>query len=458
MSTRKRARTAYRFVVIGLRFTPLLLVLLRDRKRFFVFGSPRDVSEEGHRRRAERLLEIFLSLGPTFIKFGQVLSTRPDALPEVYTEVLSKLQDDVPPADWEDVRAVIKEDVGDPKVRFSRFEREPISGASIGQVHVAYARGHKLAVKVLRPGVRQRIEADLRVVEATLPYLLRFSKEGQRYTLSNLADQFKEAIREETDYEREARSVMEIRSNLSDDPNVVVPRVVDELSGERVITMEYVEGTKITDVRTLRSRGVDPSEVARNLQDAYIQMILEDGLFHADPHPGNLAVKGDGRVVFYDFGIIGRIDDETRNLIIDLYVAISKGDIDNMINTFIDMDALDPEIDRHLARRMFNLMLENMQGKDIDDERAEDLFNEVQDEMYEFPMRVPREFALLIRTSTMLEGVCYTLNPEFDFIPGVRDYVVSKRMGPAGEAVVNFALAVDDSVKGFFSWLPVEVR
>ena len=457
LRARERIYTVYRLVVIAVRFTPIALVFLRDNKRFLLFGGERDVSEEGHRRRAEKLLATFLSLGPTFIKFGQVLSTRPDALPEVYTEVLSQLQDDVPPAEWEDVRRVIAEDIGDPERVFTRFEKEPISGASIGQVHVAERGGEKYAVKVLRPGVRGRIEADLRVIEATLPLVLRFADEGQRFTLSNVADQFREAIREETDYAREARSVMEIRENLRDEP-VVVPEVVEELSTDRVITMEYVEGTKITDVQTLRARGINPTRVVRDLQRAYIQMVLEDGVFHADPHPGNLAVDAKGRVIFYDFGIVGRITDETRNGIFDFYVALSRHDVDNMINAFMDMGALDPDVDRKLARRMFDMVLESIRGKDIDEERAQDLFDEFQDDMYDFPLRIPRDLALMVRTSTLLDGVCYTLDEEFDFFPAVREYVVSKRLGPTGEAVLGVATAVDTAVRNVFSRLPVEYR
>ena len=454
---RERVYTAYRLAVIAVAFAPLGLVFLRDRKRFILFGGSRDVSEETHRKRAEILLNKFLSLGPTFIKFGQVLSTRPDALPEAYTETLSKLQDDVPPAPYDEVRKVLESDIGDPERVFTRFEREPISGASIGQVHVAERGGERYAVKILRPGVRDRIETDLRVIESTLPLVLRFAKEGQRFTLSNLADQFKEAIREETDYGREARSVEMIRENLSDEP-VVVPRVVDELSSDRVITMEYVEGTKITDVESLRSQNIDPSRVVGDLQRAYIQMILEDGVFHADPHPGNLAVTPDGRVVFYDFGIVGRVSDETRDGIFDFYVAISRNDVDNMINAFIDMGALDPDVDREIARRMFNLMLDNVRGREIDDERVEDLIDELQEEMYEFPMRVPRDLALLFRTTTVLEGIFYTLDDDYDFFPVIRDYLVRKRMGPVGRTVVNAAVTADRLISRFVSMLPQRTR
>jgi predicted unusual protein kinase regulating ubiquinone biosynthesis (AarF/ABC1/UbiB family) len=457
LRVRERVYTAYRLAVIAVAFAPLGLVFLRDRKRFILFGGSRDVPEETHRKRAETLLNKFLSLGPTFIKFGQVLSTRPDVVPDAYTETLSKLQDDVPPAPYDEVRKVLEADIGDPERVFTRFEREPISGASIGQVHVAKRGGERYAVKVLRPGVRDRIETDLRVIESTLPIVLRFAKEGQRFTLSNLADQFKEAIREETDYGSEARSVEMIRENLSDEP-VVVPRVVEELSSDRVITMEYVEGTKITDVESLRSQNIDPSRVVGDLQRAYIQMILEDGVFHADPHPGNLAVTPDGRVVFYDFGIVGRVSDETRDGIFDFYVAISRNDVGNMINAFIDMGALDPEVDREIARRMFNLMLDNVRGREIDDERVEDLIDELQEEMYEFPMRVPRDLALLFRTTTVLEGIFYTLDDDYDFFPVIRDYLVRKRMGPVGRTVVNVAVTADRLISRFVSMLPERTR
>lgn len=444
----------YRLVVIAATFAPLAFVLLRDRRRFVFFGGPRDVSEDGHRRRAESLLEKFLALGPTFIKLGQVLSTRPDALPREYTETLSELQDDVPPAPYDEIRAVLVEEIGEPERVFTRFEREPISGASIGQVHVAERRGESYAVKILRPGVREQVESDLRVINVALPFILRFAKEGQRFTLSNLADQFEEAIREETDYEREAESVKAIRDNLSDEP-VVVPQVIDELSTDRVITMEYVEGTKITDVDEIRRRGYEPERVVRDLQRAYIQMILEDGLFHADPHPGNLAVAPDGRVVFYDFGMVGTVSDATRDGIFDFYVAVSRDDVDNMINAFIDMGALDPEVDREIARRMFDVMLESIRGKEIDDERVEDLMQEVQNEMYEFPMRVPRDLALLFRTTTVLEGVFYTLDDDYDFFPEIRAYLVRKRIGPAGETVVNAVAAVGNAFASAVSRLSV---
>ena len=463
---RTRLRSLYRlFVVLGA-FLPFAVALLRDRRRWLLFGDGRERTEADDRRRARKLRETLLDLGPAFIKFGQMLSTRPDVLPPAYVEELAALQDRVPPAPWPEAREVLEGELGPVDEVFAAFEREPISGASIGQVYVARldeggaaGRGPTdVAVKVLRPGVRPRVEADLRIIRTLLPLVTRLAPPGQRFTLENLADEYAATIRQEMDYAHEARRQELVRANFADDPGVRIPPVVAGLTTDRVIVSQYVEGTKISNVSTLRSMGVDTTELAERLLRTYIRMILEDGVFHADPHPGNLAVTPDGRVVFYDFGIVGRVSDETRDGIFDFYVAISRNDVDNMINAFIDMGALDPEVDREIARRMFNLMLDNVRGREIDDERVEDLIDELQEEMYEFPMRVPRDLALLFRTTTVLEGIFYTLDDDYDFFPVIRDYLVRKRMGPVGRTVVNVAGTADRLISRFVSMLPERTR
>ena len=371
------------------------------------------------------MLRNCLKLGPTFIKMGQMISTRHDALPRQYTDTLSELQDEVPPADWSEVEGVIREDVG--MDVFSEFDTEPISGASLGQVYTAVVDGERVAVKVRRPGVEELVNTDLAVMKMILPYVLYFAKPGHRYTLENLASQFDRAIREEMDYLHEQRAMDEIRRNLSDRDDVVVPRVINDLSGERVITMEYIDGVKITDVSRLRKMGVDPTDLTRRLQEIYVRMILDDGLFHADPHPGNISIKKDGTIVMYDFGRVGRLDKEMRRYLFDFYVAVSREDYDNMINSFIDMGALEPDVDRRIMRKMFQLTVEDMKGKDIRDKRIEELIEEIQSEMYEFPVRVPRQLAMLFRTTSLLGGLCYRLDEDFDFTTVVKNYVIQRR-------------------------------
>ncbi|MDX1747805.1 MAG: AarF/UbiB family protein, partial [Halobacteriales archaeon] len=296
-------RAYWRFVVVLYHFLPLLFGYARDRRRFLLFGPPRRVSSERRLDRAQTLLESLLTLGPTFIKLGQLLSTRPDVLPPEYIDVLSQLQDRVPPAPWAAAKPVLEDELGPVEEAFDDFQTEAISGASLGQVYRAELDGQSVAVKIRRPNIEPLVEADLRVIRWTVPAISYFVDEARAFSLSNLADEFARVIREEMDYEREARMLSEIGENFADDPKIAIPGVISERSSARVLTMEYIGGTKITDIEGLDELDIDRQAVAERLQRSYLEMIIEDGVFQADPHPGNLAVRPDGTIVFYDFGM-----------------------------------------------------------------------------------------------------------------------------------------------------------
>ncbi|WP_136716811.1 ABC1 kinase family protein [Halorientalis salina] len=418
-----RLRVAWRLLVVVWRFLPLGLAYARDRRRYLLFGSGRTVTPETQVARAQQLLDTLVALGPTFIKVGQILSTRPDVLPGPYIAVLSQLQDRVPPADWADVRPVVESDLGPVEEVFDAFDTEPISGASLGQVYTARLDGERVAVKVLRPGIRRRVEADLRVIDTLTPLLIRGAEPGQAFTLENLAEEFAATIREEMDYRHEARMLETVRENFADEPGIRIPRAIDSRSGDRVLTMEYVEGTKITDVETLDAKGIDREALVVRLEEAYIEMVLEHGIFHADPHPGNLAVQDDGTIVFYDFGITGSVSPRLQEQIFEFYIAIARDDIDGIIDAFVGMGALDPTVDRELMGEMFEIVLESFRGQDVDQYRVQQLVADFQKELYEFPLRLPQELALIVRVTTVLEGVCRTLDPEFDLIELITEYV-----------------------------------
>jgi len=439
-----RLRVAWRLLVVVARFLPLSLTYLRDRRRFLLFGRSREVDTEGQVARAQRLLDTLIALGPTFIKVGQILSTRPDVLPGPYIAVLSRLQDRVPPADWERVRPIVEAELGPVDDVFDGFDTEPISGASLGQVYTAEVDGEQVAVKVLRPNIRKRVEADLRVIEALTPLLIRGAKPGQAFTLENLADEFAATIREEMDYVHERRMLHTVRENFADDPMIRIPRALDAYSGERVLTMEYVGGTKITDVEALDAKGVDRVALVERLQEAYIEMVLEHGVFHADPHPGNLAVQDDGTLVFYDFGITGTIDDRLQDQIFDFYVAIARNDIDGVIDAFTAMGALDPTADRELMRELFEVVFESFRGQGVDEYRVQQLVAQFQRELYEFPLRLPQDLALIVRVTTVLEGVARTLDPEMDLIEVITEYV--REQGHAQEGVRQAVESVGDEL------------
>jgi predicted unusual protein kinase regulating ubiquinone biosynthesis (AarF/ABC1/UbiB family) len=451
---RVKLRAVRRSLVVISAFLPLVAALVRDRRRFVLVGGPRQVEEATRRERAASLRETLVELGPTFIKFGQILSTRPDVLPGAYVDELGELQDRVPPDDWERVRPIVETAVGGVEATFDGFDTDPISGASLGQVYVAERDGERVAVKVLRPGIRPRVEADLRVVSTFLPWMVRFAPPGQAFTLENLADEFAQTIREEMDYDREAASLREVRAAFADDPKIVIPEVHDDLSDDRVLVMEYVDGVKIDRLAELTELGVDRTDLVRRLERAYITMIIEQGTFHADPHPGNLAVQSDGSIVFYDFGMTGRLGPQRRERLLDVYVAVARDDVEAVLDAFVAIGALDPNADRQMMREAFEVVIEHFRGKDVDIYRVTEIVATFEAQLYDFPMRLPQDLALVVRVSTVLEGVCRNLDPDFDFIAVVREYVMEEEAGEeerrrvAGEIASDAARQARDTALG----------
>lgn len=416
-------RAYWRFLVVVYQFSPLIVAYARDRRRFFLFGGSRSVSPDMRVRRAGILLDSLLTLGPTFIKLGQLLSTRPDILPPEYIEVLSSLQDDVPPAPWEESSQVLEAELGPVSEAFDEFDPDPISGASLGQVYTAEYEGDPVAVKVRRPGIEKLVEADLRVVRWSLPVVRRFIGEGRAFSLENLADEFAKTIRQEMDYGRERRILEQIRSNFEGDDAIRIPAPVPERSGPRVLTMEYLPGTKINDVAALDEMGLDRTQLATTLQRVYLQMIIDDGVFHADPHPGNLAVDDEGRIIFYDFGMSGEVEPFIQDKIVDFYVSIANQDIDGILDALIEMGTLSPEADRQVMGDVMELAIADARGEDIEQYRVQQIIEQVESTIYEFPLRLPRNLALVLRVATVVEGVCVTLDSDFDFIAVATAYL-----------------------------------
>ncbi|GAB3412754.1 AarF/ABC1/UbiB kinase family protein [Haloparvum alkalitolerans] len=423
MVTLVNLRAYWRFLVVVRRFSPLIAAYWRDRKRFLLFGGSRTVDEETQKERAAVLLDILLTLGPTFIKLGQLLSTRPDILPPAYIEVLEELQDDVPPAPFSEAETVLEEELGPVAETFDDFDDDPISGASLGQVYRATYEGDEVAVKVRRPGIEPLVEADLRAIRWGLPLLKRFLGGGRAFSLENLADEFAETIREEMDYRRERRMLEEIGEDFADDDRIRIPSSYPGASGPRVLTMEYVPGTKINRVEQLREDGHDPTVLAEALQRAYLGMIVEEGVFHADPHPGNLAVDESGAIVFYDFGMSDTVDPFVQSKIVDFYVAVASKDTDAILDTLIELGTLSPEADRQVMGEVLELAIADARGEDIEQYRVNQIIEQVESTIYEFPLRLPRNLALVLRVATVVEGVCVTLDPDFDFIETATDYL-----------------------------------
>ena len=407
-----------RYFQVVLCFLPFAFAFLRDRNRFLLFGPSRRVPDAVHRERAERMTDLMLELGPAFIKVGQVLSTRPDIVPPAYTETFATLQDEVPEDVGGDPLTVLEAELGG---KLDLETLEPIAGGSLAYVYTVAHDGDRLALKVRRPGIRTVIERDLRVIGAVVPVIAAFAPENQRYSLENVADDFEEIILEELDFEREARMMEEIAANV-DESRVHVPAVYEDLSSERVLAMEYVDGAKITDEAALETRDIDRTDLATLIARTYLKMGLVDGVYHADPHPGNLAVADDGRLVIYDFGMCGRLSPSEQDDVARLYRALVRRDVDGLLDTLIALEVLDSTVDRAAVRNVLRLVIENLEGRSTITWRA--IITELMTMLHDFPFRIPPDVMLLIRVGSVGEGVCRSLDPDFDFIDVTRQFLV----------------------------------
>ncbi|MFC7209162.1 ABC1 kinase family protein [Natronoarchaeum sp. GCM10025321] len=410
-----------RYLLVVVRFFPFAVAFLRDRHRFIFVGSPRRVDDQRHRRRAEKLRDTLLELGPAFIKIGQVLSTRPDIVPPTYAAEFGTLQNEVPEVAGGDPKTVLQEELGDV---LDLSAVEPIAGGSLAFVYSVTYEDERIALKVRRPGVKSIIERDLRVVRGLLPLISPFLPERQRYSVRNAADDFEEVIFDELDFDRERTIMTEIRANFSDDERVLIPDVYEDLSSKRVLVMEYLTGRKITDDDAFDGVDVEPNEMATRMIKIYMQMGIVDGVFHADPHPGNLAVTEAGQLLIYDFGMSERLSETVQEDIVGLYRALVRRDVDTLVDALIALDVLEAGVDRTEVRRVLSLVIETLEGQSEVTWRL--IITELTTQLRDFPFRLPPNVMLLIRVGTVGEGVCRQLDPEFDFLAAVRSFLIEQ--------------------------------
>jgi len=410
-----------RYLLVVFRFLPYAITFLRDRHRFILFGVGRQVGEEAHRQRAEGIRDTMLALGPAFIKVGQVLSTRPDIVPPTYAEAFATLQDEIPEDAGGDPRRVVEAELGD---ELDLTTLEPIAGGSLAFVYTVAYQGKRVALKVRRPGVKAVIERDLRVIRGLVPLVTPFLEERQRYSVRNATDDFEAIILDELDFDRERTVMAEIRANFAADDRVVVPDVYETCSSERVLAMEYLTGRKITDDDAFDGLDVDAHEMATRITKIYLEMGLVDGVFHADPHPGNLSVTETGRLLIYDFGMSERLPETTQADIVGLYRALVRGDIDALVDALIALDVLESGVDRVEVRHVLELVIENLKGRPRITWRL--IITEMTSTLRDFPFRIPPDVMLLIRVGTVGEGVCRQLDPDFDFLAVVRSFLLER--------------------------------
>jgi predicted unusual protein kinase regulating ubiquinone biosynthesis (AarF/ABC1/UbiB family) len=400
---------------VVLKLLPIVINLRRDRREW-VKREGKNVNEEKYRRHAHKVLKTFIDLGPSFIKLGQWLSTRVDILPQPYLEVLSKLQDDVPPALFSEVKPVIESELGKVEDVFEEFDTSPLSGASLGQVYLAKYAGEQVIVKVSRPNIERIIEDDIYVLKKILPLATRFIDPNLRFSAEGMMAQFIETVHEEMDYRIEAENLLTIKRNLADDTSVIIPDVFLDRTTRHVLTMKYVPGVKITDIARLDEKGIDREKLVVRVHRLFFKMLLRHNIFHADPHPGNISVADDGQLILYDFGMVGRLDNETRIRLIRLYLSMLDKDPERTVNVLIELGTLEPTVNRYIVERGIALSIESLHGRHVDNMEVKALVELANKTMSRFPFKLPKNLALYMRMSSILEGIYHHHKVPFKFV------------------------------------------
>ncbi len=380
--------------------------------------------------RARLVLE---DLGPTFIKFGQILSMRPDLIPFEFAEEFKKLLDEVQPFDYEKVEKQIKDEFGSSAEElFKEFNKEPTAAASIGQVHKARLKTNNLVVvKVQRPEIENTIETDIDILFNIARLVAKHIPESRLYDPIGIVEEFAKTIRKELDYTIEGRNAERFRRNFEKDNTVYIPGVYWDFTTKKVLTMEFVEGSKVSELG--KSVGIeDRKRVSENIARSYMKQILIDGFFHADPHPGNIFVRN-GQIVFMDFGIIGRVDDYMKEKLANLFTAIIQKDIDNIIDKLLDIGMVSDETDIAKFRADIADVMEEYHGTSLQQVEISAMLNDIMKTVIGHRIRMPPNFILLIKALVTMESICREADPEFNLTEVSKPFVeklVKEKMHP----------------------------
>ncbi|MEQ1605120.1 MAG: AarF/ABC1/UbiB kinase family protein [Pyrinomonadaceae bacterium] len=395
---------------------------LKRLRRFFL-GTETN-REKIQERQALWLKDKLIRLGPTFIKIGQSMGTRADLLPLPFVKELGTLVDQVPPFPNDVAFAIIEHELGR-KINeiYAEFELEPIAAASLGQVYRARLHtGQEVAVKVQRPNLDATIKGDIVILKKVANFAERFPQLSENADWAGMLREFNTTVHEEMDYQAEGKNAERFQESFKNWTNVHVPTIYWNASSSKVLTMEFIHGTKVTDLDEQRLRDIDPAKVNRLLIKTYLKQLLEDGFFHADPHPGNLLVMPDGRLAFFDFGMVGRITPELQAKMIDAFFHVVSKDPAGIAQDLIDLDFLKPGTPHSTVKPVAEKMFEfhfNLKLKDVN---FKELTYDLADVMYDYPFRLPSNFTYIMRALMTLEGIGMITDPEFNFFETAKPY------------------------------------
>ena len=431
-----------RLLVILKHAVPVLLSVARDRRRWFFRGAPADRTAAFHQRRARRLLASIVELGPSFVKMGQLFAGRTDLLPDQYAEALNTLTDQVPPVPLADIEQTIMLSLRRPLPDlFDRFDPTPIAAGSLGQVHRASFRGREVAVKVLRPGVRELVATDIRVAGRLAARATRWFPNIHTRAIAAIVEEFGRRIGDEMDFAVEAENLRLVRANFARNPRIRIPEPIAERSSRDVLTMEFVAGVRIDMLDpAARYGGLAVPAIVERLLELYIQMMLLDGLFHADPHPGNVFVDDQGRIVLLDFGVVIQVPRARRKVLVDTVFAAVQNQAGGVVDGFFALGLVEPGADRAQIERLVNVLLDLAAQRTTTRQRVELLTREIMHELYDWPIQLPSDLVYFARTSSLIEGVGVRYDPEFNPIMSGGPTLWRMR-GPLLESLADTRLA-----------------
>lgn len=441
-------------------------VLFDNAKWAYPGGFTEDKQKKRRQKTASWLRECVLQLGPTFIKLGQLSSTRSDLFPREFVDELAKLQDKVPAFSPEKARGFIESELGAPiNILFKEFEDRPIAAASLGQVHRAILHnGEKVVVKVQRPGLKKLFDIDLRNLKLIAEYFQRSeTMGGPTRDWMGIYEECATILYQEIDYINEGKNADRFRRDFRNIKWVRVPLVYWDYTASKALTLEYVPGIKINRVDMLDSRGHSRSRISSRAIEAYLIQILKTGFFHADPHPGNLAIDMDEAIIYYDFGMMGEIKSFTRERLLDLFYAVYEKDAKKVMQRLIDLEALQPTGDMSPVRRSVQFFLDNLLSQTPDQQQTlaaigEDLFAIAQDQ----PFRFPSTFTFVIRAFSTLEGIGYILDPDFSFVkiaaPYAQELLDIRQQQQSGRQLVQEIRKQADDARTYTMSMPYRVQ
>ncbi len=460
-----RLKKLKRAFLIWITLISLLINLWIDNIRFTIFQAKKNEKSRVQIKRARCFTNQLIKLGSAFIKIGQLLSARPDLIPNTWIQELSKLQDQVPNFSFTQVEETIRNELGSKFNEIDQIISDPVGSASLAQVHRATLKdGKQVVFKVQRPNLKELFIIDLGIMQQIAGLLQKNKNWSRGRNWVEIAKECRKVLMKELDFNCEAQYAARFRQQFLDDENVQVPEVIWDMSSEKVLCLSYVEGTKISDLEKLKSQEIDLSKIAEIGAISYLKQLVNYGFFHADPHPGNLAVSSKGKLIFYDFGMMGNISNNLQTRLGGMVKAAALRDASSLVSQLQQAGLISKDIDVGPVRRLVRLMLKEALTPPFSPNIIEKLSGDLYELVYETPFQLPVDLIFVMRALSTFEGVGRMLDPGFNLVSVTKPYLIElmtsnnqspndlinqfgRQVGELGSKAVGIPKRIDESLE-----------